>query len=105
MSPAGPGGYAGPVITAIVLISAEVNRIPEVAETIAEIDGVSEVYSVAGDADLIAMVRVRNHEDLNDVIADRLNKVEGVVGTSTHIAFRTYSRHDLEAAFSLGLDG
>lgn len=93
------------MITAIVLISAEVNRIPEVAETIAEIDGVSEVYSVAGDADLIAMVRVRAHEELNDVIADRLNKVDGVVGTSTHIAFRTYSRHDLAAAFSLGLDG
>ncbi len=93
------------MITAIVLINAEVNRIPEVAETIADIDGVSEVYSVAGDADLIAMVRVHEHEDLNDVIADQLNKVDGVVGTSTHIAFRTYSRHDLEAAFNLGLDG
>jgi DNA-binding Lrp family transcriptional regulator len=92
------------VITAIVLITADVARIPEVASAIAEIDGVSEVYSVAGDADLIAMVRVRAHEDLADVIADRINKVPGVTGTSTHIAFRTYSRHDLEAAFSLGLD-
>ncbi len=93
------------MITAIVLINAEVDRIPEVAQEIAELDGVSEVYSVAGDADLIAMVRVRRHEELNDVIADRLNKVDGVLGTATHIAFRTYSRHDLEAAFSLGLDG
>jgi DNA-binding Lrp family transcriptional regulator len=93
-----------PVISAIVLINAEVDRIPEVAQAIAELDGVSEVYSVAGDVDLIAMVRVRAHEDLADVIADRLNKVEGVLGTSTHIAFRTYSKHDLEAAFSLGLD-
>ena len=93
------------MITAIVLINAEVNRIPEVAEEIAEIDGVSEVYSVAGDADLIAIVRVRAHEELSDVIADRVNKVEGVVNTATHIAFRTYSRHDLEAAFSLGLEG
>jgi DNA-binding Lrp family transcriptional regulator len=93
------------VISAIVLINAEVDRIPEVAQAIAELDGVSEVYSVAGDADLIAMVRVRAHEELADVIADRLNKVNGVTGTSTHIAFRTYSRHDLEAAFSLGLDG
>jgi DNA-binding Lrp family transcriptional regulator len=92
------------VISAIVLINAEVDRIPEVAQAIAELDGVSEVYSVAGDVDLIAMVRVRAHEDLADVIADRLNKVDGVTGTSTHIAFRTYSRHDLEAAFSLGLD-
>ena len=93
------------MISAIVLINAEVDRIPEVAQAIAEIDGVSEVYSVAGDVDLIAVVRVRRHEDFADVIADRLNKVDGVQGTQTHIAFRTYSKHDLEAAFSLGLDG
>ncbi len=92
------------MISAIVLVNAEVSRIPEVAEAIAEIDGVSEVYSVTGDVDLIAVVRVRRHEDFADVIADRLNKVDGVQGTQTHIAFRTYSRHDLEAAFSLGLD-
>lgn len=92
-------------MTAIVLISCEVDRIPEVAEAIAEIPQVSEVYSVTGDTDLIAMVRVRAHEEFADVIADRLNKVDGVVGTSTHIAFRTYSAHDLEAAFSLGLEG
>ena len=60
---------------------------------------------MTGEIDLIAMVRVSDHEDLADVIADRLNKVAGVIGTETHIAFRTYSRHDLEAAFSLGLEG
>jgi DNA-binding Lrp family transcriptional regulator len=92
------------VISAIVLISAEVGRIPEVAAAIAELNGVSEVYSVTGDVDLIAVVRVRHHEELADVIADQLNKVSGVLGTQTHIAFRTYSKHDLEAAFSLGLD-
>ena len=84
------------MITAIVLISADVDRIPEVAQEIADIDGVTEVYSVAGDADLIAMVRVRAHEELADVIADRLNKTAGVTGTATHIAFRTYSSHDLD---------
>jgi DNA-binding Lrp family transcriptional regulator len=92
------------VITAIVLIHAAVDRIPEVAEAIADIDGVSEVYSVTGDADLVAMVRVREHEALADVIADRLSKVDGVRGTETHIAFRTYSKHDLEAAFALGVE-
>jgi DNA-binding Lrp family transcriptional regulator len=92
------------VISAIVLISAEVDRIPEVAAAIAELKGVSEVYSVTGDVDLIAVVRVRHHDELADVIADQLNKVSGVLGTQTHIAFRTYSKHDLEAAFSLGLD-
>ena len=92
------------MITAIVLIHAETARIPEVAQTVADIDGVSEVYSVAGDADLIAMVRVHQHEDLDDVIAGRLNKVDGIVDTSTQIAFRAYSKHDLDAAFSIGLE-
>lgn len=92
------------MISAIVLINADVDRIPEVAQEVAELDGVSEVYSVAGDADLIAMVRVRQHDELAKVIADRLNKVKGVTGTATHIAFQTYSKHDLEAAFSLGLE-
>jgi DNA-binding Lrp family transcriptional regulator len=92
------------VITAIVLVKAAVNRIPEVAEAIADLDRVTEVYSVTGDVDLIAMVRVREHEQLADVIADRLNKVPGVLATETHIAFRTYSQHDLEAAFALGFD-
>ena len=92
------------MISAIVLINAEVDRIPEVATAIAEIDGVTEVYSVTGDVDLIAIVRVRQHEDFADVIADQLNKVKGVLLTRTHIAFRTYSKQDLEAAFSLGLD-
>ena len=92
------------MISAIVLINAEIDRIPEVAAAIAEINGVSEVYSVTGDVDLIAIVRVRQHEEFADVIADQLNKVSGVLGTQTHIAFRTYSKHDLEAAFSLGLD-
>ena len=92
------------MITAIVLVHAAVDRIPEVAEEIAALDGVSEVYSVTGGADLVAMVRVREHEALADVIADRLSKVEGVRGTETHIAFRTYSKHDLEAAFALGVE-
>ena len=92
------------MITAIVFVKADVARIPEVAETIAALDGVSEVYSVTGQVDLIAMVRVRSHDDVAAVIADRLNKVSGVLETETHIAFRAYSRHDLESAFSLGLD-
>ncbi len=92
------------MITAIVMVRAAVDRIPEVAQAIADLDGVSEVYSVAGDVDLVAMVRVRRHEELADVIAGRLNKVEGVRETQTHIAFQAYSRHDLEATFSLGIE-
>jgi DNA-binding Lrp family transcriptional regulator len=92
------------VITAIVFVKADVARIPEVGDAIAALEGVSEVYSVTGQIDLIAMVRVRAHEDVARVVADQLNKVPGVTGTETHIAFRAYSRHDLESAFSLGLD-
>ena len=96
--------YGVRMITAIVFVKADVSRIPEVAEAIAALDGVSEVYSVTGQIDLIAMIRVNKHEDVAAVIADDLNKVDGVTSTETHIAFRTVSRHDLESAFSLGLD-
>jgi DNA-binding Lrp family transcriptional regulator len=92
------------VITAIVLIDCATDSIPEVAETIANLPGVSEVYSVAGNVDLIAMVRVRQYEEIAEVIAGGISKVPGVIDTDTHIAFRAYSQHDLESAFSLGLD-
>ncbi|HWG00760.1 MAG TPA: Lrp/AsnC ligand binding domain-containing protein [Trebonia sp.] len=91
------------MVTAIVMIKADVHRIPEVAEVIAQFPEISEVYSVTGEFDLVAMVRVRAHEQLADVIPGKLNKVPGVTATETHIAFRTYSRHDLEAAFAIGL--
>jgi DNA-binding Lrp family transcriptional regulator len=91
------------MVTAIVHIKADVHRIPEVAQTIAEIEGVSEVYSITGEFDLLAMVRVERYEEIAEVIPGRVNKVPGVNHTETHIAFRTYSRHDLEAAFSIGL--
>jgi DNA-binding Lrp family transcriptional regulator len=90
------------MVTAIVFVKADVARIPEVAEAIAELNGVSEVYSVTGAIDLIALVRVADHEQIAQVVADHLNKVPGVLSTETHIAFRAYSSHDLEAAFSLG---
>ena len=92
------------MITAVVLINAAVDSIPEIAEQVSGIDGVTEVYSVAGDVDLVAMVRVRAHEDLADVIAGNVNKVPGILSTQTLIAFRTYSKHDLDAAFALGFD-
>jgi DNA-binding Lrp family transcriptional regulator len=92
------------VITAIVMVTVETDQIPEVAQTLADIDGVSEVYSVAGHVDLIAVVRVREFDQVADVIAGKMDKVDGVLDTETHIAFRAYSRHDLEAAFAIGFD-
>lgn len=91
------------MITAIVMITAATSQIPETAGRLAEIDGVSEVYSVAGNVDLIAIVRVREFDDIARVISGRINKVEGVIETDTHIAFQAFSQHDLEATFSLGM--
>ena len=93
------------MITAIVSIVVDPSRIPEVAEAVVDIDEIEEVYSVTGDVDLIAVARVRAHEDLAAVIAGSLSRVEGVLDTTTNIAFKTYSKRDLDAAFDLGLDG
>ncbi|MGH3660342.1 MAG: Lrp/AsnC family transcriptional regulator [Micromonosporaceae bacterium] len=92
------------MITAIVSIDCATDSIPEVAQTLADLDGVSEVYSVAGDVDLIAIVRVREFEQIAEVIAGGISKVPGVTDTDTHIAFRAYSKHDLEEAFSIGFE-
>ena len=92
------------MITAIVMITAATNQIPETASRLADIDGVSEVYSVAGAVDLIAIVRVRQFDDIAEVISGRINKVDGVIDTDTHVAFQAFSQHDLEATFTIGLD-
>ncbi|MEG3615324.1 Lrp/AsnC ligand binding domain-containing protein [Isoptericola haloaureus] len=92
------------MLTAIVLIDTAADQIPEVASRVTDLPGVSEVYSVTGKADLVAMVRVREHDELSEVIADGISKVPGVLRTETLIAFRAYSHVDLEQAFALGLD-
>ena len=89
-------------VHAVVLIQCEIDEIPEAAQAIAEIDGVSEVYSVAGEFDLVAIVRVADHDALATVIPGGISKIEGVARTETLIAFQVYSKHDLERLFSLG---
>jgi DNA-binding Lrp family transcriptional regulator len=91
-------------VHAVVLIGCEISEIPEAAQAIADLDGVSEVYSVAGEFDLVAVVRVREHGDLATVIPGGIAKVEGVDRTETLIAFQVYSKHDLERMFSIGFD-
>jgi DNA-binding Lrp family transcriptional regulator len=92
------------MVTAIVFIRTDVDAVNAVAETIAALDGVAEVYSVTGDLDLVAMVRVRDLDDVSRVVTDGIGAVPGILATETHIAFRTYSKHDLESAFAIGLD-
>ncbi len=91
-------------VHAVVLIQCEIDEIPEAAQAIADIDGVSEVYSVAGEFDLIAIVRVAAHDELAALIPGGISKVEGVERTETLISFQVYSKHDLERLFSLGFD-
>jgi len=91
-------------VHAVVLIQCEIDTIPEAAQAIAEIGGVSEVYSVAGEFDLIAIVRVPDHEDLADTIPGGIAKVAGLKRTETLISFQVYSRHDLERLFSIGFE-
>jgi DNA-binding Lrp family transcriptional regulator len=91
-------------VHAVVLIQCEIDEIPEAAGAIAEIDGVSEVYSVAGEFDLVAIVRVAGHDELEKVIPGGISKVGGVDRTETLIAFQVYSKHDLERMFSIGFE-
>ena len=92
------------MVTAIVLIKAAADRIPELAQSIVEMDGVQEVYSVAGRHDLVAIVKVSRNEDLADIVSDRMRHLDGIVASETMIAFRAYSKKALEAGFELGHD-
>ena len=91
------------MVTAIVLLQVERESINAVAEALSAIDGVAEVYSVSGPHDLVAMLRVKDNDDLADLVTNKMLKVKGIIRTETLIAFRAYSRHDLDAMFSLGL--
>jgi DNA-binding Lrp family transcriptional regulator len=92
------------MLCAFVLIKAEPARIASLAAELTEIDGIAEVYSVAGDVDLVAIVRVRHHDDLAEVVTHHVSGLPGVVETRSMIAFQAFSRHDLEAMWSVGLD-
>jgi len=91
------------VLHAFVLVDAEPSRIGPLAEEMADLEGISEVFSVAGGvADLVAIVRVRRHEELVEVVTGRIAALKGIESTTTLVAFEAYSRHDLEAMWDLG---
>lgn len=90
------------MVTTVVLLKVERDHINSVAEKLAEMNGVTEVYSVAGRYDLVALIRVPTNDDLADVVTNHMSKLEGISSTETLIAFRAFSRHDLEAMFSIG---
>lgn len=93
------------MVSAVVLLEVERDKINEVAQRLVEIDEISEVYSVAGKVDLVAIVRVRDNDDLAEVVTGDLLKLPGITRSETLIAFRVLSRHDLERMFAIGLEG
>ncbi len=92
------------MLTAVVLIRATREGVASLGPKLADIEGVSEVYTVTGEWDFVVMVRVRQHEELADVIARRLVLLDGIERTTTMVAFQQFSAHDLEAMFGLGLE-
>jgi DNA-binding Lrp family transcriptional regulator len=90
------------VIHAIVLIQADRSALSTLGGTLADLDGVAEAYSVTGDWDFVAILRLREHDQLAELVAGRLSQLDGVMRTQTMVAFETYSKHDLEALFSVG---
>ncbi len=87
---------------AIVLIGAERSRLTALGGELADIEGVAEAYSVTGEWDFVAILRLRQPEQLAQVVTERISQLPGVTRTQTMVAFEVYSRHDLEAMFSLG---
>jgi DNA-binding Lrp family transcriptional regulator len=92
------------MVTAIVLLNVEHAKVNQVAEHLATMDGISEVYSVGGRWDLVALIRVAANEDLADLVTNQMRSLPGIEDTETMIAFRAYSRHDLESMFSIGME-
>jgi len=93
------------MVTALVLLKVEKNKVNSVAEALAEIDGIREVYSVAGRYDLVALIWVNDHEGIANVVTDQMLKVDGILKSETLISFRVYSKEDRDGIFSIGMDG
>ena len=91
------------MVTSIILINAERNKINQLAEQLQAVEGISEVYSVSGNYDLIAIVRVKTNDDLATLVTRRMLSLDGIAKTETMLAFKAYSKHDLEAMFAVGM--
>lgn len=92
------------MVSALVLISCEKGAVNATAEQLADMPGITEVYSVAGRVDLVAVIRVVNNEQLAEIVTNNLLRITGITHTETLIAFRVFSRHDLEEMFSIGAE-
>jgi len=93
------------MVTSIILMNVERSKINEVAQQLADLEGVSEVFSVSGNYDLVAICRVPTNDDLSELVTRRLLTIDAILKTETMLAFKAFSRHDLETMFTIGLDG
>lgn len=91
------------MITALVLLTVSRDRVNEIAEKLAEMKGITEVYSIAGRYDLAVIIRAKDNDQLADIVTHHMLKVEGIITSETLVAFRVYSKHDLEGMFSVGM--
>ncbi len=91
------------MVTAMVLLNVDRSRVNEVAEALAELEGISEVYSVAGRFDLVVIIRAKDNDQMAELVTNHMLRVEGILKSETLMAFRVYSRHDLDSMFSIGL--
>ena len=87
---------------AVVLIGASRAALPNLGGRLADVEGVAEAYSVTGEYDFVAILRVRNPEEVAQVVTHRFAEIEGIERTQTMVAFEVFSKHDLEALFSIG---
>lgn len=92
------------MITALVLINVQRAKVNETAEALLEIEGVSEVYSVTGEYDLVAVLRLQNYKDLSEVVTNRMIRISSITKTHTLMAFQCYSRADLQQAWDIGVE-
>ncbi len=92
------------MITALVLINVKRGAVNETAQALLAISGVAEVYSVTGEYDLVAVLRLAKYEDLADVVTERMMTLDGITRTETLMAFKAYSREDLEQAWDIGVE-
>ncbi len=91
------------MITALVLLTVSRDRVTEIAEELAELKGITEVYSVAGRYDLAVVIRARDNDQMAELVTHHMLKVQGIITSETLVAFRVHSRHDLESMFSIGM--
>jgi DNA-binding Lrp family transcriptional regulator len=89
------------MVTFIILLNVKGDKITEIAEQLADMSAISEVYSVTGNYDLVVIVRARSNDDVADLVTNHIGKIDGIEQTDTMLAFKAFSRHDLESMFSI----